>query len=218
MTIDPLTLTLAGLLNDIYYDLPAAGPDCVMIWQSPDKACRMYHKLVDETDTFFAPGTVNFAGWVQDFNPMEVPDSYAPEIGPVHAPTLRDVRSCLPVMMALLNGRPCRLVDHSLGARVGFVMHAAMKSLGIPPLLGLHMEPPLAGGPGLINYLAGENIIATQTYNEEGSDIVTNVPVNGPTWRQWSPLLRLQVPNSFSIADKHRMTGVLTGMQAPIAA
>jgi hypothetical protein len=208
--IDPLLLPLANTENATY------GTASVPTWQNASGTCRVHLTIVNYTHTFAFEGTTDFAEWLQDFNPLEIPDKFDPQIGPIHLPTLNNVREVLPFITACLDGLgkpPCYIVGHSKGSREGPVCHALLKSLGYAVSAGYYFEPPRTGGPMLRDYLANESIVMTQTFNNHGSDIVTLVP-DGPQWVHIRPLIRLQVPDSFSIGNKHRMIGVITGINA----
>lgn len=182
-------------------------------WTDAARTWQVFHSVVLGINCFAWEGTMDDAEWLEDFNPLEVG---TPELGPIHAPTLANVRAALPFITATLDSLgkpPCYVVGHSKGAREAPVCHAELKLAGYTVLAGAYLEPPRPGGPELGAYLADQVTFATQTYNSHGSDIVTLVP-DGPEWINATSLTRLQVPDSFDIRAKHVMAGVLTGLTA----
>jgi Lipase (class 3) len=207
--IDPVTLLLAGPALACY----AAG--AVPTWQNPGKTCQVFHTITGGLNTFMFRGTDSFEEWLQDFNPLtEMDAATGPDIGPVHAPALDNVREVLHFIIETMNAAewaPFYLVGHSKGAGEMPIAHALLKHRGHAPLASRGFEPPRVGGSKLADYLATENIVGTQTYNAHGDDIVTLVPA-GFGWEPSFRNLRLQVPDTFGIRDKHIMKGVVTGL------
>jgi hypothetical protein len=205
MSIDPLLLALAQAEAMTY------APNAVPTWTDTSATWQVFHTVVNGINTFCWEGTMDFAEWLEDFNPLE---EASKDIGLVHKPSLDNVRAVLPLITATLDGLgkpPCYLVGHSKGAREAPIAHAMLKEGGYRVLAGYYYEPPRAGGTMLREYLADQTIVATQTYNSSGSDIVTLVP-EGSNWVDIRPLLRLKVSDGLSIRGKHIISGVLEGI------
>jgi hypothetical protein len=64
-----------------------------------------------------------------------------------------------------------------------------------------------------VAFLAGEDLVWTQTFNAAGDDIVTLVP-KGPTWWRPKSLVRLPVPDADDWATKHKIPAVLAAIAA----
>jgi hypothetical protein len=194
--------------------LACYGSGAVATWENPNKTCHVYLSTIDYSPVFMFKGTEDAQEWQQDFNPFIEPDADDPDIGSVHAPSLLNVKAVMPAIIAhmtALNWVPFYLCGHSKGAREAPIAHALLKHIGHPPLATRLYEPPRPGGIKLADYLATENIIGTQTYNESGVDIVTVVPA-GFGWEPACHIIRLQVPNTYGIKAKHVMTGVIAGL------
>ena len=205
---DALLGPMATLMASVY------DPSRRSTWQNADKTCHVYLAYLGNVPTFAFEGTTDLAEWMQDFNPVECPDTLAPQIGCVHQASLNNVLAVLPSITAFLDaqGKPaCYVTGHSKGAREAPICHALLKAAGYHVTAGYYFEGPRAGGNELRDYLASEIIVATQTWNVHGSDIVTLVP-DGPGWSDLRMRTRLEVPDSYGIRDKHVMSGVLAGI------
>lgn len=189
-------------------------------WQNAAKTCHVFASLVSAegagpVNVVTFEGTTDFAEWLEDFNPLEETNLLEPQIGPVHGPSLANVREVGPGIFGWLKGLgwpPYYVVGHSKGAREAPLLHAMFKFMGHAPLATRLFEPPRVGGVKLARYLATDDVGGTQTFNCHGSDIVTLVP-DGPEWDDCVPLARVKVPDYFDIAAKHRMPGVAWGVE-----
>ena len=208
--IDKYLLPLAQAQNATYST--SAPPE----YENFSKTAHVFHRVVCGMNAFIWEGTIDLAEWLQDFNPLEVPDEYDPQIGLVHQPSLDNCRDIVPLLLDKLQslGWPPFLVcGHSKGAREAPICHALMKAKGHPPLATRLFEPPRPGGRLLAEYIGGDDVRATQTWNVHGTDIFTLVPDGDPLWCPAVTPLRYRVQDSYGIAEKHRMPGVIVGIQ-----
>ena len=203
MSFDPITLVLVQAAADCY--LPNLAPD----WQNTEKTCHVYKSVRNGVLTFAFEGTTDISEWLIDFDALQIqtsPDH--PAFGPLHLVYWNNVQAAvdlyiLPTLQTL--GFPSYYVaGHSKGAGEATETHAYLKWLGHPPLAVRAYEPPRVGGPLLAAYLSGTDHEWTQTYNADGDDIVTTVPFP-PKWAHIGSPIRLKVPDSYGIAQKHRI-------------
>lgn len=190
-------------------------PGAVPTWQNAAKTCHVFRATIAGRMAICFEGTTDTAEWLEDFNPVEVP-YIEPAIGPVHKPSLDNVRGVLPEItdyLDIMGKPPVLILGHSKGAREGPICHALLKGLGYHVVGGYYFEAPRTGGTALRNYLAREPVTLTQTWNIHGSDIVTLLPDCFDLWVDVRPPIRLRVPDDLGIRDKHVMTGVLAGLQ-----
>lgn len=210
MSDDELLLAMAEAVLAAYAD---AG---TMFFENYNQSCHVHHVVVNEINTFIFDGTTDLLEWDQDLNDSDMTDSNIPEAGEVHSWSMLNIRNAAPVVsakMADLGWPPCYLAGHSKGAREATLMHAWLKTLGHAPLQTFLFEPPRAGGNRLAAYLADDVIVATQTFNADGPDVVTLLP-SGSGWADVrSHMIRLMVPDSMSVADKHRMAAVVIAIR-----
>lgn len=208
MSLDRVTLPLAEAAAACY------APGAVPTWQSSLRLVHVFHSVVLDTNCFAFEGTTDWQEWVVDFFAVQVPVFDHMLLGPVHAGFLLNVESILGDIIAKLSGLgwpPFYLAGHSKGAGEAILCHALLKAIGHPPLATRVFEPPRVGGTQLKSFLAGDDLIWTQTWNAEGSDLVTLVP-DGLTWCHDGQVLRLQVPDTYGLAEKHRIPAVLEAL------
>jgi hypothetical protein len=203
-------LALAQFQNACYVD--AAVPT----WENPEKTCHVFFGLVENHPTICFEGTIDLKEWVlDDFNPLESADDLAP-VGFVHQPSLHNVRGVWVAVvqkMTSLNWPSFYVVGHSKGAREAALFAVACIAIGHPPMDLVLFEPPRIGGRQLRDYLARAEtgLFATQTWNSHGIDILTLIPW-GFGWEDAIPLTSLQVPDTYGLVIKHKMQGVIAGL------
>jgi hypothetical protein len=191
--------------------------DAVFAWQNELKLAHVLHTTVNGVNTFAMAGTMDVQEWLVDLLAMPVPVAAHPQLGDVHAGFLIDVegavRDCIVPTMEKLGWPPFYLTGHSKGAGEAILAHGLLKALGHAPLATRAFEPPSVGGGDLVAFLAGEDLVWTQTFNASGDDIVTLVP-KGPTWWRPPSLVRLPVPDTDDWVTKHKIPAVLAAIGA----
>lgn len=206
--MDPLLVPLAQAAFNCY------ALDGVPTFQNELRTCHVFESRVGGRPCFAFEGTIDIQEWIVDLCAFEVPVFNHLRLGPVHLgfwldiePVLDDIENRLQEL-----GWPAYyLTGHSKGGGEAILAHGALKARNHGPLATRVFEPPCVGSAVLARYLVGDNIMWTQTFNEEGDDIITLLP-GGPTWAQVGVRQRLIVPDTYSIAEKHRMEGVMTGL------
>ena len=209
MSLDRITLPLAEAAAACY--APGATPT----WQSEFRLVHVFHSVVLDTNCFAFEGTTDLAEWAVDFFALQVPVFDHPILGAVHAGFLLDVEAVIGniiAKMSSLGWPPFYVTGHSKGAGEAILCHALLKALGHPPLATRAFEPPRVGSEKLKAFLADDDLIWTQTWNADGADLVTLVP-DGPTWCHDGTRLRLEVPDAYGIAEKHRIPAVLEALR-----
>ncbi len=210
MSLDPLTLALARAAAACY------APGAVPTWQGDLRLVHVFHSVVDDVNCFAFEGTTDWQEWVVDFFALQVPVFDHPILGAVHAGYLLNVEAVIGNIirqMSSLGWPPFYITGHSKGAGEGTLCTGLMKAIGHPPLATRVFEPPRVGGDRLKAFLAADDLIWTQTWNADGADIVTLVP-DGPTWDHDGTRLRLEVPDSYGIAEKHKIPAVIAALEA----
>ena len=184
-------------------------------WQSSLRLVHAYHSLVQVGEAWVNcvafEGTTDWQEWAVDFFAVQVPVIEHQQLGFVHAGFLLNVQAVLGGIvkeLGALGWPPFYITGHSKGAGEATLAAGLMKALGHPPLGVRVYEPPRVGGEALAAYLADQDFAWTQTWNPDGRDLVTLVP-EGPSWRHDERLVRLQVPDTYGIAQKHKMPAVL---------
>lgn len=208
MSLDPITLPLARAAAACY------EPGAVPTWQSELRLVHVFHSVVNGVNCFAFEGTTDWQEWAVDFLAVQVPVFGHVLLGDVHAGFLLDVEAMLGnivAKMSSLGWAPFYLTGHSKGAGEAILCHALMKTLGHPPLATRVFEPPRVGGAKLKALTAGDDLLWTQTWNDDGADLVTLVP-DGLTWVHSGTRLRLQVPNTYGVAEKHRIPAVVEAL------
>ena len=194
-------------------------PTAVPLFEGDGKTARIFESEVDGVRCYSFEGTYDALGWIVDFLTVEVPCFQHPKFGPVHLGILNDIDAVCPRLathLGSLGWPPYLLAGHSKGAMDAILAHAWMKDAGHPSLATRAFEPAKIGGATLAGYLAGEDILWTQTRNAHGADIVTLVP-DGPTWLhlpQPQGPIEIAVPDALGLADKHRIAAVLAALPA----
>ena len=210
---DKLLLPLAEAAAACY--IPGNQPT----WQSSLRLVHVFHSLVkiEEawTNCFAFEGTTDIQEWMVDFFAVQIPVIEHPQLGFVHAGFLLDVQAVIGNIynkMASLGWPPFYICGHSKGAGEAILCAGLMKAMGHPALATRAYEPPRVGGEILKEYLADQDLAWTQTYNSDGLDLVTLVP-EGPSWCHDGTCVRLEVPDSYGIAEKHRIPAVIESIK-----
>lgn len=160
-------------------------------------------------------GTQSTLEWFDDFDALPVPLRGVPNAGPVHQGIRDTALEVFPQIVGYLTklGWPkFVLTGHSKGGGEVCLMAPLFKALGHPPEAVCAFEPPLVGTKMLADYLSDIPIIGTQTWNADGTDIVTRVGEIFADAEPVVPWLHLQVPDTLDIADKHRMPAVIAAL------
>ena len=211
----PSLLTFAQAANATY------AADAVPMWQDDLKTVHVFMSEINGTRCIAWEGTHDFWEWIIDFMALEVPIADYGVLGPVHLGFIRDVLAVADAIYLYFHGLnfpPYYNIGHSKGASEAILAHAVMKMRGHPPLATRAFEPAKPGSAVLRAYLAGEDIIWTQTVNARGTDLVTQAPF-GPTWcHAEAQPVALTVPDSLDIADKHRLPAIIGALAAGAAA
>jgi hypothetical protein len=188
-------------------------------WQDDDKLTHVFIAEIDAVPCFIFKGTIDWQEWVfRDFDAVPVPVTNHPTLGFLHAGFARGALSFLPVALKFITDNSLPAFDisgHSKGAGEGEALAGLLKDAGYAPRKVRLFEPPMVGMPELRSALADLDIVGTQTFNDDGNDLVTEVP---PLFVQPVDLLRLKVPNDLSLADKHRMPAVIEALKNADAA
>lgn len=203
-------LPYAQVVSDCY------DPSSVPTWQDADKLTHVYQVVMNGADHFNFQGTLDPAEWInRDFDAIGLESFEHPLFGLVHDGFARGAMAMVPHIVSELqrSGRKMFTIGgHSKGAGEAQIAAAELKRLGYPPAAVYLFEPPRAGTATLKSYLSDIPVFATQTFNAEGADLVTEVP--GWPWENVTPLSRLQVPDSDDIATKHKIPAVISALQA----
>lgn len=206
--MDALLFPLANAAGACYVEPPAPT------FENELKSCHVYESTVNGHPCFAFEGTTDIQEWIIDFLAIQVPVLQHPVLGWVHMGFWEDIGPCVDDIenrLHELGNPPFYITGHSKGAGEAILCHAALKVRGLTPLATRAYEPPSVGGPVLAQFLAGDDLMWTQTFNREGPDIVTLVP-GGPTWSHDGQCQRLVVPDNYDVATKHRIPGVMTGL------
>ncbi len=197
-------------------------------FQNAERLVHIYQSVVTipsigEINDFSFEGTSSFEEWIVDFVCGPIESTQHPQAGPVHAGYLLDVQSVIGDIahaIGALGNPPFTISGHSKGAGEAIICTMLLKGAGLPPLATRAYEPPRVGGPQLNAYLANDDIGWTRTTNKNGSDLVTLVPA-GPislippgAWLHTGKMTLLTVPDSYGVAEKHRIPAVLAALQA----
>jgi hypothetical protein len=196
--LDPLLLPLALASQATY----AGGRPWFV---NETNTCQVFKSAVNDHPCYAFEGTSDWQEWIVDFFALDVRFYQHPKAGPVHLGFWLDIADAVRFIAADLIsiGRPgFYITGQSKGGGEGVLCHAELKSLGLTPLATRVFEPPKVGTSQLSSYLAGDDIGWTQTFNAEGSDLVTQVPP-WPEWCHQGRVTRLQVPDSYGIRAKH---------------
>jgi predicted lipase len=210
---DELTIALAAPAAATYV---AGG---VPSFRNTAGTCQVFHTIVNGVHCFAFEGTVDLEEWIIDCLAVEAPIFDHPSYGRVHLGFYLDIKDAVSFILMTLGAMswpPFYLTGHSKGAAEAQLAHAELKDARHPPLATRAYEPPCVGGTALAAFLAGEDIKWTQTHNAKGADVVTLVPP-GPLWTHVGPPIRLAVPDTYEVADKHGMTAVLAALQGASA-
>ena len=206
---DPILLPLGQASADCY------APGAIPTWQSSLRLVHAFHSLVRVENAWFNTiafeGTTDWQEWMVDFFASQIPVIEHPTLGFVHAGFLLNVQAVFGGIvkeLGALGWPPFYVTGHSKGAGEAILAAGLLKVLGHPPLAVRAYEPPRVGGPVLAAYLADQDLAWTQTYNADGSDLVTLVP-DGPSWKHDERCVRLQVPDTYGIVQKHLIPAVI---------
>lgn len=160
-------------------------------------------------------GTLDAAEWInRDLDAIGRESFAHPTFGLVHDGFMRGVIGVMTAIDVWLadNGLPAyTLGGHSKGAGEAQLAAAELARRGHPPSALYLFEPPRAGTDRLQRYLKGIPTYATQTYNAEGNDLVTEVPT--PPWVNLVEPLRLRVPDTDDVATKHKIPAVIAALR-----
>lgn len=202
-------LTYAQIVAGCY------GPGSVPTWQDAAKLTHVYQVEVDGVPHFNFQGTLNAAEWInRDFDAIGLESFEHPLFGIVHDAFARGALAVVPLIVAEIrrSGTAAFTIGgHSKGAGEAQIGAAELKRLGLPPSAVYLYEPPRAGGDALKAYLADIPIFATQTFNADGVDLVTEVPPW--PWVDIVDLFRLRVPDTDNITTKHKIPAVIAALQ-----
>ena len=208
--VDLLLSKLADEALACYDDVPNFA------WEGENKTSHLRHSVIEGVHTFTFAGTMpTVSEWLLDLFaiPISIPDY--PGVGNIHAGfsigALGAIHGYILPTLKHLSYPPFRLCGHSKGAGQAGQAHGILKCLGHKPLATRLFEPPMFGGKDLSNLVSDDDIEWTQTYNKYGSDLVTHIPFGSFWYRDRKPI-RLQVPDSDTIAAKHRMPSVMTAI------
>ena len=209
MTVDPKSLLpYANTMAAIYAD------DSHPTWQNATKTAHVWLKRApDGTLEIYFEGTTDIEEWMVDVFCIEVPLLDHPKMGPVHAGFAADIAPLLDAIANAVDGFNYIAIGHSKGGGEVLEFAGEMKDRGHPPTRVIAFEAPRVGTSIMRDYLADIDIVQTATRNIHGTDIICQVPV-GPSYVDMRDPLILPVPDSFDIPSKHRMTGVLAGLNA----
>lgn len=203
-------LTYAMAVSSCYDDT------AVPYWQDSAKLSHVFIVEIDGVPCFVFDGTLDWQEWVfRDFDAFPVPITGHPRLGDLHDGFARGALEFLPVALQYLaenNVAVFDVVGHSKGAGESAILAGLLKDAGRAPRCVRLFEPPMVGGDMLKAFLADIDIVATQTYNDDGADLVTEVPPIG--FVQLVEPIRLAVPNGDSLATKHKMPAVIAALQA----
>ena len=210
--LDPLLIPLAKASADCY------ATDVVYSWENINKTAHLLHTVVNNTNTFAFCGTLpKVDEWEVDFFAIPISVEDHPQMGDVHAGFLLDAQVAVVEYIApkleSLGWPPFYLTGHSKGAGEAPLAAGELKAIGHQPIAIRLYEPPMCGGAALLTYLSDIDILWTQTYNNDGVDIVTLVPF-GESWKHNGSLLQLKVPDSYDIPTKHRIPAVQAALVA----
>lgn len=206
MTSDPLLLPLAQAAAACYVT------DVAYTWQNKAKVAHVIASKVNGVLTFAFAGTEDWQEWIVDFFAVQVPVVQHLQLGAVHAgffiDALAAVNECIYPMLKSLNFPPFYISGHSKGAGEGEVAHGLLKAMGHVSLATRLYEPPRVGGLMLRNFIGTDDLSWTQTTNATGDDFVTCVPI-GLSWWHPNDAKVLVVPDTYDLAEKHRIPVVL---------
>ena len=209
----PDLLTYAHVVSACYDD--SSQPT----WQDPEKLTHVYKTVVNGIVDYNFQGTLDLAEWVnRDFDAIGLESFEHPTFGLIHDGFARGALAMVPLIVADLKASGTRIFTiscHSKGAGEGQIAAAELKCLGYPPTAVYLFEPPRAGTSTLKDYLADIPLFATQTFNANGADLVTEVPPW--PWVDVVDLERLQVPDADDIATKHKIPAVIAALEAQLA-
>ena len=157
-------------------------------------------------------GTTDALEWAIDLTAFDVLDIFSHSaLGPVHAGFYHDVLTVKDAIikdLAALGWPTYVNAGHSNGAGECLLFHGLMKTIGHAPLHTVAFEAPKVSGPIMRSYLAADDIVQTQTINDNGRDLVTLVP-EGPNWVYVRDPLVLRVPDTCGIRQKHSIQEIV---------
>lgn len=184
-----------------------------------EDAARLTHVYTSNVEgrlCFAFEGTEQTLEWVyRDFMVINPETVNHPEFGIVHGGIAKGawgVCDNIESYLAAAGNPPYSITGHSKGAGEAWLAAAEMKRRGRPPAFVAAFEGPHVGLRRLQTYCADIVGIETATINSHSRDIVTCFPLMWPSVKE--PRVILPVPDSYDVPTKHRIAGVIYGLQA----
>ena len=209
---DATTALLAPYAARCYVDGVAPA------WENADRTCHLFHFIDGVHHVWAFSGTLpKLDEWLVDFDAVDQGVHDHPLLGPVHAGLWRNTVGAVGFITATMEalGWPAfYLCGHSKGAGQAILAAAALTDAGHAPVACRAFEPPRVGHQQLRQFLAGSDLVWTQTVNSCGPDIVTVVPFWGG-WTSAGSIAVLHVPDEADVATKHKIPAVLAALGLP---
>lgn len=188
----------------------------VPTWEDDAKLTHVYHVIVNGVDHFNFQGTIDTAEWCnRNLDAIGLESFEHPDFGLLHDGFARGALAMVPKIASRLaesNVKTFTIGGHSKGAGEAQVAAAELKRLGLLPSAVYLFEPPRAGTATLRAYLSDLAMYGTKTFNDDGADLVTEVP-EWP-WVDVIDLDMLKVSDSYDIATKHKIPAVIEALKA----
>ena len=183
-------------------------------FEDPAKLTHVFVSSVEGRLTFSFEGTEQTLEWLyRDFLVLNPETFEHPEFGFVHGGIAKGAWGVCDQIEACLADAGTTyyaMTGHSKGAGEAWLAAAEMKRRNRPPSYVAAFEGPHVGLAKLQAYCADIPGLETATINSHGRDIVTQVPLDWPSVKE--PRLILPVPDSYDVASKHRIAGVIVGL------
>lgn len=185
-------------------------PQAVPRWSTG--TVHAFEALLDDVPQIQFEGTCNLLEWAVDLAAIQPwPHEHLGDLAEAFWQNTMQVAPAILDYVKTLTG-PYDIQGHSKGGPNGLCLGAYLTLAGYPPRTIVAFECARAGGRTLRNFLlnAGIRVVQTVTVNMYGRDIVTTLPPWGVDITE--PIV-LTVPDSYDIAQKHRLPGVIDGIR-----
>jgi hypothetical protein len=190
-------------------------PTAIPTFQDPSGLTHVFVTEVEGVLHFNFNGTLDAAEWInRDLDAIGLETFRHLQFGILHDGFARGAYGVVGKIVEWLSnlGYPAYTIGgHSKGAGEAQVAAAELKYRRLPPSEMYLFEPPRAGGEKLLAYLGSIPTYATQTYNQAGNDLVTEIPTE--PWVSPASMIRLKVSDSYDIATKHKIPAVIEALQ-----